>query len=293
MILVAGGTGTLGREVVTRLKASGRDVRVLTRDSAHAEGLDAEVSIGDVRDPSTLADAVRGASVVISAVHGFVGGRGAGPAEVDDLGNSSLVRAARDAGAEQFILLSALDAGPDHPMSLHRAKYAAEQHLRASGLPWTILRPSAYLETWMGVVGGKLASGGPALVFGRADNPINFVSVQDVATLVERAITDPALRGQVVDVPGLDNLTMTQLAEHLGAQKIRHIPRGALRLLSTVLPPFAPAFARQTRAAVVMDTTDMAANASALCDRFADITWHRAAAVADQFQAAHGGASGA
>lgn len=288
MILVAGGTGTLGRDVVTRLRSSGHEVRVLTRSAAHTEGLDAEVVIGDVRDPSTLPAAVRGCSAVISAVHGFVGGRGAGPREVDDEGNGHLVQAAADAGVQQFVLLSVLDARPDHPMSLHRAKYAAEQHLRRSDLSWTVLRPSAYVETWVRIVGAKLASGGPALVFGRADNPINFVSAQDVAALVERATTDPGLRNRAVDVPGSDNLTMTELADHLGATSVKHVPRTALRVLSTVLPPFAPAFARQAHAAVVMDTTDMTADATAVRDAFPDITWHPAAEMARLFRAASG-----
>lgn len=288
MILVAGGTGTLGRDVVTRLRSSGHEVRVLTRSAAHTEGLDAEVVIGDVRDPSTLPAAVRGCSAVISAVHGFVGGRGAGPREVDDEGNGHLVQAAADARVQQFVLLSVLDARPDHPMSLHRAKHAAEQHLRRSDLSWTVLRPSAYVETWVRIVGAKLASGGPALVLGRADNPINFVSAQDVAALVERATTDPGLRNRAVDVPGSDNLTMTELADHLGATSVKHVPRTALRVLSTVLPPFAPAFARQAHAAVVMDTTDMTADATAVRDAFPDITWHPAAEMARLFRAASG-----
>ncbi|HEX5090025.1 MAG TPA: SDR family oxidoreductase [Nocardioides sp.] len=291
MILIAGGTGTLGRELVARLTAAGREVRVLTRDADRAEGLPVELAIGDVRDPSSLADAMRGTSVVISAVHGFLGGRGAGPEEVDNHGNGNLVRVALDAGVKRFVLVSVLDAALDHPMSLHRAKYAAERQLRASELPWTILRPSSYIETWTGIVGAKLASGGPAIVFGRADNPINFVSVRDVAALAERAITDPALSGQVIDIPGLDNLTMTELAQHLGASKTRHIPRAALRCLSIVLAPWAPALARQTSAALVMDTTDMSADASALAQQFPDITWHPATDIARRFQSANRGAA--
>ena len=286
MILVAGGTGTLGRETVARLTAAGREVRVLTRNVAHVAGMGVEVTTGDVREPSTLAAAVRGVSAVVSSVHGFLGGRGAGPEEVDHQGNRNLVRAAAEAGVEHFLLLSVLDARPDHSMSLHRAKYAAEQHLHASTMSWTVLRPSSYVETWADIVGSKLASGGPALVFGRADNPINFVSVQDVATLVERALTDPALHGQTIDVPGPDNLTMEQLAVNLGANKVRHIPRGALRFLSATLPPWAPAFARQTHAALVMDTTDMTADPSALFSRFPEISWHPATEIAKQYRAA-------
>lgn len=278
MILLGGGTGTLGRELVSRLTASGEQVRVLTRDPAHARGLAAEVSVADVCDPPTLAAAVHGCRVVISAVHGFLRGRGA-PEAVDDRGNANLLRAAADARVGHFILLSVLGARPDHPMSLHRAKYAAEQNLYASGLAYTVVRPSAYLETWTGVIGGKLASGGPALVFGHGQNPINFVSVRNVAALVQQAIHDPLLRDQAIDVPGPDNLTMTEVAQLLGAGKIRRIPRGMLRLIATAAPPFAPAFARQAAAAVVMDATEMTADAAALQARFPDIIWHRAADV--------------
>ena len=279
MILLAGGTGTLGRELVNRLTTSGEQVRVLTRAPAHMPDPAAEMSVGDVTDPGSLAAAVDGCGTVVSAVHGFLGGRGHGPEAVDDRGNANLLRAAADAGVQHFILLSVLDAGPHHPMSLHRAKHAAEQRLYACGLAYTVLRPSAYIETWAGIIGGKLAGGGPALVFGQGQNPINFVSVRDVATLIEQAIRDPLLRGETIDVPGPDNLTMTEVARLLGASRIRHVPRGALRLLAATAGPFAPAFARQATAAIVMDTMDMTADAAPLHARFPEITWHYAADV--------------
>lgn len=280
MILVAGGTGRLGRELVARLSAAGSEVRVLTRDAAQAAGLGVDVSIGDVREAATLASATRGASVVISCVHGFLGGRGAGPQEVDDRGNRNLVRAAAAAGVKHFVLLSVLDARPDHPVSLHRAKYAAEQHVRTGAASWTVLRPASYVETWIEVVGGRLARGGPALVFGRGDNPINFVSVQDVATVAALAAVGPSLRCQTIEVAGQDNLTMNELAHLLGASKTRHVPRGVLRGLASALPRAAPALARQTRAALEMDTTDMTADGSAVRSRFPDISWHSASVVA-------------
>lgn len=285
MILVAGGTGRLGRELVSRLVTSGSEVRVLTRDAARAADLGAEISIGDVRDAATLASATQGASVVVSCVHGFLGGRGAGPLEVDDRGNGNLVRAAVDAGVEHVVLLSVLGARPDHPVSLHRAKYAAEQHVRTAA-SWTVLRPASYVETWIDVVGGRLASGGPALVFGRGDNPINFVSVQDVAAVAARAVVDRRLRSQTIDVAGQDNLTMNELARQLGATRTRHVPRGVLRVLASALPRHAPALARQSRAALEMDTTDMTADGSTLRVRFPDLSWHSASVVAAASRAA-------
>jgi NADH dehydrogenase len=158
-------------------------------------------------------------------------------------------------------------------MSLHRAKHAAEQHLYASGLAYTVLRPSSYLETWTDIVGGKVADGGPGLVFGRGENPINFVSVRDVAELVQLAIREPRLRGQTIDLPGPDNLTMMELAQLLGAHKIRRVPRTALRVIAASRP-LIPAFARQAAAGLAMDTMDMTGDARDLHQRFPEITWH-------------------
>lgn len=292
MILVAGGTGTLGRELVRRLSASDDRVRVLTRRPARAQGLAADVVVGDVCDPRTLANAADGCDTVISAVHGFLGGRGRGPAAVDDRGNANLIRAAADAGAEHFVLLSVLDAGPEHPMSLHRAKYAAEQRLYGGTVAYTVLRPSAYLETWTAVIASKLPTGGPAVIFGRGDNPINFVSVLDVAALVDQAVHDPLLRGQAIDVPGPDNLSMRQLAHLLGATRLRRIPRSALGLMATAAVPIAPALARQAGAALVMDTVDMTAEATPLRTRFPNIRWHHAADLITADAGRPAGASG-
>jgi uncharacterized protein YbjT (DUF2867 family) len=287
MILVAGGTGTLGRVVVARLTAEGHEVRVLTRDARRAEGLDADLAIGDVRDARSVAAATRGCSVVVSAVHGFLGGRGAGPEHIDHQGNAALLHAAVDAGVEHVVLLSVYGARPDHPMELHRAKYAAELELHASGLAWTVLRPTSYIETWIPLVAGKLTSGGPALVLGHGDNPINFVSVQDVAMLVERAITDPALRNRTIDLIGSDNLSLTELARRLDATRVRHVPRAGLRIASVLLGPVAPAAARAARAAIEMDTTHMAADATPLRTAFPELTWHPAADVANSWASEH------
>ena len=288
MILVVGGTGTLGRELVPRLIASGHDVRTLTRDAAREAAAretvpGVEFAAGDLRDAASIAAVLEGVNTVVSAAHGFLGGRGAGPEEIDDAGNRTLVAAARDAGVEHVVLLSVLGARPDHPMALHRAKYAAEEHVRRSGLSWTILRPSSYIETWVDVVGGRLTTGGPGLVLGRGQNPINFVSVKDVATVALRAITDPSLRGQVVDIAGADNLTMVELLDLLGAAHVRRIPRGLLRVLATTLPLVTPAPARQAHAALVMDTTDMTATPAGLVHQLPGIDWHPAHEVVREY----------
>src|SRR5215472_8494442 len=264
MIVVAGGTGTLGARLVPRLAAAGRAVRVLTRDPARAQHLaepGVQVIRGDVRNPAQVAQALSGAGMVISAVHGFAGPGRVSPATVDRAGNANLIGAATRAGAN-CILVSVAGAAPDHPIGLFRAKYAAEDILRASGIGWTIVRATAFMQTWATIMSRMLEASGKILVFGRGDNPVNFVSATDVAALVERAVTDPGLRGQVLELGGPDNLTFNQVATLLQGTTgrhapVRHIPRPALQGMAWTTAAIKPALARQARAALAMDTLDM------------------------------------
>jgi uncharacterized protein YbjT (DUF2867 family) len=249
MILVAGGTGRLGTLVVAQLAQQGARVRVLTRDparAAHLRPAGAEVARGDVRDRSSVERAMGAVTTVVSAVHGFAGPGRVTPDSVDRAGNAHLVAAAAAARAD-VVLVSVAGAAADSPMELFRAKYAAEQNLRASGVPWTIVRASAFAEMWADIMTKPI-------VFGRGNNPVNFVSVTDVAAAVARAAAGTELRGQIITVAGPDNLTFNQLAallQELRGQHgpIRHVPRWLLRAM-------APA-SRQARAAIAMDTTDM------------------------------------
>ena len=264
MIVVAGGTGTLGARLVPRLAGQGLAVRVLTRDPARADhlaGPGVEVVRGDVRDPGSLTQALRGAGTVISAVHGFAGPGGVSPASVDQAGNARLIGAAARTSAA-FILVSVVGASPGHPIGLFRAKHAAEETLRASGLPWTIVRATAFMETWATIMGQPLLDSGKIPVFGKGDNPINFVSATDVAALVSYAATSPSPRGQVLELGGPENLTFNQLAAILQEATgrvgtVRHIPRPALLTMAWLTAVMKPALARQARAALAMDTIDM------------------------------------
>lgn len=269
VIVVAGGSGLLGRLVVSDLAARGERVRVLVRDAGRARsvlGDDVEVVAGDVRSRDGLDELVAGARAVVSAVHGFLGGRGAGPVQVDERGNASLVDAATAAGAD-VVLVSVLGASPDSPLDLFRAKAHAEQHLRRSATPWTIVRPPAYLETWLAILTKTAGTSGRPLIFGRGEAPIRFVSAGDVASVVSRAATDATLRGQVLEVAG-EPLTMTDLARALQDARgwhgpPRHLPRTVLRTLAIAARPICPAFARQNHTALAMDTGQLTIDISA------------------------------
>ena len=270
MILVAGGTGTLGTKVVSLLRERGLEVRVLTRDRSRAEHLGTSIEImeGDVGNVAALRQATDGVQTVISAIQGFARTPNASPASVDRDGNRNLIQAARDKGAEHVVLVSVTDASPDHPMDLMRMKHAAEQELKNSGLDWTIIRPSASMETWCEVLGRPLLEKGKTIVFGRGRNPVNWVSATDVARFADLAVTDPAMRVQMIDVGGPENLTMTEFVRifqrETGANgKVSHIPRALMHLGSMVIKPMNPAMARQIQAGIIMDTRPQAFDASA------------------------------
>ena len=261
MILVAGGTGTLGNELVRRLLARGARVRVLSRNAAkHPASPQVEVVEGDVRDRPSLDRAVAGVTTVVSAVHGFLDKEG--PRAIDRDGNGNLISAARAAGAEHFVLVSIAGASADSPMELFRMKYAAEQELERSGLAWTIVRPTAYMETWLGLIAVPLVQTGKVRIFGRGQNPINFVSAHDVASVIETATTDRAKRGVAIDVGGPEDLSFVEFSrvieQTMGkTAAISHVPLPMMRAMSLVMKPLNPALARQIQGGVVMDTTDL------------------------------------
>jgi uncharacterized protein YbjT (DUF2867 family) len=278
VILVAGGTGRLGTLVVKRLVNRGLHIRILTRDprrAAHLVGDHVEVLSGDVRDRASLGPATAGVGVAISAVHGFTGPRGDSLAAVDRDGNANLNDAIKAAGAD-FVLVSTVGAAADSPMELVRMKHAAEVHARASGVPTTTIRATAFLELWIELLEQTAERSGRPLVFGRGDNPINFVSVADVAALVEIAVTDPTTRGKTLEIGGPDNLTFNELAQAVqtaggrtGAP--RHVPPAMLRLMSNSIGCVKPQLGRQARAALVMDRHELTFDAAPLHRTYPDL----------------------
>ena len=114
------------------------------------------------------------------------------------------------------------------------------------------------------------------MVFGRGDNPINFVSVADVAALVELAVVDESLRRHAIDLGGPANLTFNEFAAapHRGLNpngSVRHIPRAMLHVMATVMSKVKPELARQARAALAMDTLDMTFDATPTRAEFPDL----------------------
>lgn len=272
MIVVAGGTGRLGRLLVSRLVARGERVRVLTRDPRKVSGLDdgVELVAADVRDAAAVRRGVDGAQVVVSAVHGLTSP--GGPRAVDRDGNRHLVDAAAQVGAD-VVLVSVLGAAPDSPVELFRMKHAAEAHLRASGVPATVVAPTAYLELWIHLLATSARRGGRPVVLGRGRSRVNFVSVLDVAALVDAVVSDPDARGRTLPVTGPDNLTLLELAAAVQrsagrSAAPRTVPPAVIRVVAGSAGRIVPSLGRVLRTALAMDAGDRPAGLTDVRDRY-------------------------
>ena len=243
MILIAGATSQPGRRLIPMLASKGYQVRALTRDACKLEfarSLGVEVFEGDLRQPDTLLRACEGAEAVVSSVTAISENL---LHEVDEIGQSALMDAAQRCRVKQFVFISAHGAAQNHSVDFFRMKYRAEEALKLRGMEYTILRPTAFMESWCMRIGMQVLSGGPVTIYGNGRNPINFISVEDVAKFIVLALEDPRLSGQTLTIGGPQNLTwgeVVALYERLAGRRagVRHVPSWWLSLLRRVYAPF-------------------------------------------------------
>lgn len=206
MILVVGSTGRVGGMITRMLLGQDRPLRILVRPGSdyHAfVAAGAEPTLGDLKDPASLAAACRGVDVVITTASAGERGGSDTPQTVDLEGNQNLIEAARAAGVRQFIFLSALIATPDIPVPVPRAKALTEATLRASGLTYTIVAANGIADVMFPlVVGYPLSLGKPVTLVGESHRRHSFIAARDVAAFVTAAIDHPSALNRRIEIGG-------------------------------------------------------------------------------------------
>ena len=211
MILIVGATGRLGGQIVQRLLADGRKVRVLVRPQSDYGSLvqaGAEPVVGDLKDPASLHAACEGIEAVVTTAN--AAGRGGEDTfqTVDDEGNHNLINAAVQAGVERFIFTSVLGSDPDSPAPLLRAKGITEERLRASGMTFTVTQADVHMDMLIPlVVDLPLSQGEPVRVVGEGRRKHSFVAQQDVAAFTVAALDHPAARNSTIVIGGPEPLS--------------------------------------------------------------------------------------
>ena len=126
--------------------------------------------------------------------------------EVDRDGQLSLVEAAEQAGAGHFIYVSyTRNVITDDPLT--QAKRAVEQRVRASGIGYTILRPSYFMEMWLGPALGWELAEGRARVLGSGEQRVNWISARDVVAAIVACVDNQQALGQTIELGGPEALS--------------------------------------------------------------------------------------
>lgn len=212
MTLVVGATGLLGSEICRLLAAGRKPFRALVRPTsdkakiAELQSLGAEIVQGDLKDRSSLAAACKGVKSVISTASATISRQEGDSIQTVDLeGQLSLIDVAKAAGVSQFIQMSFSSAGTEFP--LQTAKRTVEDHLKQSGLTYTILQPTFFMEIWLGPSLGFDFPNAKAQIFGSGQNKISWISSRDVARFVVESLHNPAARNAVIELGGPENLS--------------------------------------------------------------------------------------
>ncbi len=267
----------MGKELVRLLLGKGMSVHVLTRYPEKSKQMSewgAVVVKGDLAEKASLASACKGMDAVISAAHSMLGRGRYSSEKIDGEGQKNLVDAAVSAGVKYFLFTSIIGASPDHPLDFCRRKWEAEEHLKQSGMAYNIVRASAFMEFHIQEMMGKsILEKGKVTLFGKGENPTNFVSIKDVAQLEMDCIGNPQWHNHTYEIGGLDNPTRLEIVEMYSAKigkpvKVGHVPNRVLRFMSWAIKPFHPGISRVMFLSDLFDRTDQAFDVRPLLKTF-------------------------
>lgn len=218
MNLIIGSTGILGGLITQQLVAEGQEVRVLLRYNSPAEQMalqnlatspktliaaGAKPVYGDLKDRASLKEIMGGVRTLITTANSAMRVGEDTVDTVDRAGNRNLIEVAKEAGVKQFIFTSFLGASLSSPVPLFQAKAEIEAALVSSGLPYTILAPNFFMESWIGmVVGIPLQTRQSITLVGEGKRLHSLISIRDVASFAIAAIDHPAAINQRLALGG-------------------------------------------------------------------------------------------
>jgi len=253
LILVAGASGALGSLIVRRLRAGGYRVRALARNAGKLDALKsvgAEPFPADMLDRAAMDRACAGVSQVVTTANNIVGKGATSCNRIDESMYRTLGAAAKAAGARRWVHISARGIAADSPVDFFRVKHAVESIVRDSGVPWVLVRPSAFMDIWTGVLFGNADTPkSVATVFGTGKRVVNVIAMNDVASFVLAILANQAVKNEVVDIGGPSELTFIEFAASIQramgvAEKRKHVPAPVLAIARLAARPFHEVAAR-------------------------------------------------
>lgn len=248
-IFLVGGTGFVGGHLRSVLREYGHELRLLThrRHAACEEGVVAV--LGDATRPETYRDALKGCDAVINLL-GIIRefpGQGVTFQRLHVQATGHVLQAVQEAGIRRYLHMSALGARADAPSAYHRSKFQAEELVKASGLDWTIFRPSVIFGPKDDFI-NKLAAMVDTLpvvpVIGSGNYRLQPIAGDDVARCFTMALTMAETVGKAYDLCGCDRFSYRELLDVIGSVfgtyhvRILPVPLSLMVFLARLLQRF-------------------------------------------------------
>ncbi len=235
MILVTGGTGFVGGHLIRRLRQEGLPVRALARHPDRVQplkDLGVEVVPGDISDKVSLEKAAEGIERVIHLVGIIQETPGVTFRGVHVEGTRNVIEVARKAGVRHFFHQSALGSRPGARSEYHRTKWEAEELVRQSGIPHTILRPSLIYGSGdkFTIRLSEMLRRAPVMpVIGSGKSRVQPIYIDDVVSCMVKVVTGDAFLNEIYEIGGPDQLTYKEvtaaIAETMGLKRPAvHVP---------------------------------------------------------------------
>lgn len=210
MILVLGATGSIGTHLVRELRDRGEPVRAFVRDPAKGRALGVEYAVGDLDDPPSIAAALAGVDRLLLNAGGAVPADGEQPMVRQQ---KAAIDAAVAARVSRVVKVSVWGAKPGGRLA-EGAHWEIERYLEASGLTsglaWSVLRPSGFMQNFVTGSGSFTADGDLLGAYG--DARVSYVDCADIAACAAQLLTGPARPGTTFTLTGPEALTHTEIA---------------------------------------------------------------------------------
>ena len=237
-LLIIGGTGTLGRQVVLQALTKGYQVRCMVRNFRKANFLKdwgVELVYGDLTRPETIPPCLKGITAVIDASTSRVN-ESDSLKNVDWIGKLCLIEAVEVASIKRFIFFSAQNVEKFDSIPLMKLKYGIERKLKKSTIPYTIFRLTGFYQGLIEQYAIPILENLPIWVTNENTN-ISYMDTQDIAKFCLRSLQIPQTENQIFFLNGSKGWVSSEiinLCEQLTDQdaKVQQIPLGLLKFIS-------------------------------------------------------------
>jgi uncharacterized protein YbjT (DUF2867 family) len=219
VILLTGVTGKTGGETAKQLLAKGVKIRAIVRNAAKAEDLKAagvELVVGDIGDAAVVRQALQGVEKAMLVLPN---------GKTQQANEQQFTDLAKAAGVKHLVKMSSMEAVPHAETPIPKAHWAVEEYIRASGIPWTMVKPNFFMQNLLGSANSIKTQKKFSLPMG--EGTTGMADIRDIAAVCVEVLTGQGHAGKSYEITGPEVLTFHDVAarfsEVLG-EKIEYVP---------------------------------------------------------------------